>query len=82
MKLKLSKATEKKTKAYMRGWINGFRKSEPEIKELASKICDALEPRIVQLCKKFATHNCNNATLPAFWIGAEADVLEVLEAKK
>lgn len=45
---------------------------------MAERICTVLEPRIIQLCKKFRTGNYNAATMPAFWMGAEADVKDVL----
>ena len=49
--------------------------------QIAEKICRKLEPRLLQLLRKFATGNCNLATMPAFWIGAEADIEQVLNGK-
>jgi len=47
-------------------------------KNMTERICIVLEPRIIQLCKKFRTGNYNAATMPAFWMGAEADIADVL----
>jgi len=50
--------------------------------EFAEKLCDYMEMRIVEICKKFAKGNVNNASLPAFWIGLSADIQAFLEKNK
>ena len=49
--------------------------------EFARKLCDYMEPRVVEICKKFATGNVNLASLPAFWMGLEGDINTFLEDK-
>ena len=51
-------------------------------KEFANKLCDYFEPRIVEICQKFAKGNVNMASLPAFWIGLESDIYNFLDNKK
>lgn len=50
--------------------------------KFAKELCDYLEERIVEICKKFEEGNVNGASLPAFWIGLEADVESFLTEHK
>jgi len=50
--------------------------------EFAEKLCDYMEPRVVEICKKFATGNVNHASLYAFWIGLSGDIQSFLEKNK
>jgi len=45
----------------------------------AKKLCDKLEPRVQEICKKFAKGNVNQASLPAFWMGLEGDIISFIE---
>jgi hypothetical protein len=51
-------------------------------KDFASKLCIKLEPRVVEICDKFATGNVNAASLPAFFMGLEMDIERFLEENK
>jgi len=51
-------------------------------KEFAVKLCDKMESRVIEICKKFAKGNVNMASLPAFWIGLEGDIESFLEENK
>jgi len=51
-------------------------------KDFAVKLCDNMEDRVVEICKKFAKGNVNEASLPAFWIGLEMDICSFLEDNK
>jgi len=46
--------------------------------EFVSKLCDEMEDRVVEICDKFETHNVNLASLPAFWMGLEMDIMTFL----
>ena len=48
----------------------------------AEKLCDYMECRIVEICRKFAKGNVNRASLPAFWIGLSGDIQSFLEKNK
>jgi hypothetical protein len=48
----------------------------------ASKLCDKMESRVIEICKKFAKGNVNGASLPAFWIGLEGDICSFLKDNK
>ena len=43
-------------------------------REEVKQIIKSIEERIVQLCEKFETGNCNMATLPAFFLGVQGDI--------
>ena len=47
--------------------------------KFANKLCDYMEERVVEICKKFAKGNVNHASLPAFWMGLEGDIKSFLE---
>jgi hypothetical protein len=51
-------------------------------KKFASKLCDYMENRIIEICSKFEKGNVNEASLPAFWMGLEADIESFLEENK
>mgnify|MGYP001559838864 CR=1 FL=1 len=48
----------------------------------ASKLCDYMEKRVVEICRKFAKGNVNLASLPAFWMGLEGDINTFLKENK
>ena len=48
-------------------------------KIFADKLSDYVEDRILELCEKFRTGKYNGASLPAFWMGFEADIETFLE---
>ena len=50
--------------------------------KFAEKLCDHMEDRVVEICNKFAKGNVNMASLPAFWMGLEADITSFLEENK
>ena len=50
--------------------------------EFAVKLCDKMEARVVEICKKFATGNVNGASLPAFFVGLEGDIESFIEDNK
>jgi len=50
-------------------------KHKKEVKEIIKSI----EPRVVEICKKFAKGNVNSASLPAFWLGLQGDIDEGLK---
>jgi len=50
--------------------------------DFVNRLCIKLEPRVVEICDKFAKGNVNAASLPAFWIGLEGDIESFLEENK
>lgn len=50
--------------------------------EFAIGLCDYIEPRVVEICKKFGKGKVNMASLPAFWIGLEGDIVSFLDQNK
>ena len=50
--------------------------------EFAERLCENIEPRIMEICKKFAKGDTNNASLYAFWIGLSANIQSFLEDNK
>lgn len=50
--------------------------------EFAGRLCDYIEPRVVEICKKFANGNVNMASLPAFWMGLSGDIQSFLKHNK
>jgi len=61
-------------------WIS----EDIKYKKIVAGIMTSMEKRIVEICKKFAKGNVNNASLPAFWIGIQGGIDRVLikELKK
>ena len=51
-------------------------------KEFALRLCAKLEPRILEICRKFESGNVNGASLPAFWLATHSDICSFLEDKK
>jgi len=51
-------------------------------KKFASKLCNYMEKRILEICQKFMKGNVNMASLPAFWMGLEGDINSFLEDNK
>lgn len=72
MKMK-KHTTEKRYK--FESWIT----EDIKYKRLVAGIMDNIEDRVVEICKKFAKGNVNNASLPAFWIGLQGDIDEILK---
>jgi len=50
--------------------------------EFASRLCNYMEDRILEICNKFGKGNVNMASLPAFWMGLEGDIETFLEENK
>jgi hypothetical protein len=43
------------------------------------EVCKSIEHRIEEICKKFSTQNVNAASIPAFWMAIQGDILIGLE---
>jgi len=52
---------------------------EIKFKKLVAGIMDNIEDRVVEICRKFAKGNVNSASLPAFWLGLQFDIDNVLK---
>jgi hypothetical protein len=53
------------------GWeITEDIKNKMEVKYIE----ESIEHRVVEICRKFATGNVNEASLPAFWLGLQGDI--------
>ena len=48
-------------------------------KEEVKAILESMTERIIEVCDKFETGNCNTATLPAFFLGVQGDIDEGLK---
>jgi len=48
-------------------------------KKEVKAIIENMEDRIIEVCGKFETGNCNMATLPAFFLGIQGDIDEGLK---
>jgi hypothetical protein len=46
------------------------------------KLCNQLEDRILEICKKFYEGNFNEASLYVFWIGLSGDIQSFLDKNK
>jgi len=52
-------------------------------KKEVEEICKSMEPRVIEICKKFAKGNVNSASLPAFFLGVQGDIDSgLIKAKK
>ena len=50
--------------------------------EFAENLCEYMDTRISEICKKFANGNTNGASLYAFWIGLSLDIQSFLEKNR
>jgi len=50
-------------------------------KDFAIELCNHMEDRILELCEKMRTGNYNEASLPSFYMGLEADIVSYIEEK-
>ena len=71
------KQTKTRKKCVFDNWIT----EDIEYKKTTARIMESIEPRVVEICKKFAKGNVNSASLPAFWYGIQGDIDEVLKQK-
>lgn len=64
----------------LRNKIDKIISIKPE--DFAGDLCDYMEERLLEIITKFAKGNVNMASLPAFWIGLEADITNFLNNNK